>query len=522
MSGVVTLHFRINTAEQFYEALGEASPDYYYIYIGRSFQFADDTSPPTPANSYSGAEYDPWRDMIGMKRIQTSDISFIAPRYNWTNNTLYTQYTDTQTSLNAEEFYVLQTDDYNVYKCIDNNRGANSTIKPTGTGTAIISTADNYRWKYMFNISSADRTAWLTLDYFPVKKLTADDSSDQWDVQQAAANGAIHQVDISANGTGYLSHTANVAAANSTAIKLATTAAANDAAYVQSAVYIKSGLGLGQIRRIVNYNGTTKYATVNSAFTTTPNTQSNYVVSPRVNILGDSGQTVSSLATAYVSNTAGGQVRKITVIAEGLNYSQGNVAITANGSHGSGATATPVISPPNGHGYAPVKELFAFNVMLNASMVGAEGNTLPTNNEFRTVGMIANPRLRAGSVANASLIDQCTRLTLNAVSGDYHQDEIITDSATGCTAKVVRFSNTNATGSKGVLRAIRVVTTGTGKTFRAGSTVSGANSSVTANVIAIARPALREYTGDIIYHENRQPIARAADQTERIKVIVKF
>ena len=119
MPGVVTLHFRLNTAEQFYEALGEASPDYYYIYIGRSFQFADDTSPPTLDNSYSLSEYDPWRDMIGMKRISTSDISFIAPRYNWTNNTLYTQYTDTKTNLNAAEFYVLQTDDYNVYKCID-------------------------------------------------------------------------------------------------------------------------------------------------------------------------------------------------------------------------------------------------------------------------------------------------------------------------------------------------------------------------------------------------------------------
>jgi len=522
MSGVVTLHFRINTADQFYEALGEASPDIYYIYIGRSFQFADDNSPPTPDNSYTSSEYDPWRDIYGMKRISTSDVSFIAPRYNWTNNTLYTQYTNSQTSLNAEQFYVLQTDDHNVYKCIDNNRGANSTVKPTGTGTTIISTADNYRWKYMFNITSADRTAWLTLDYFPVKRLTADDSSDQWDVQQAAANGAIHQVDVSANGTGYLSHTANVASANTTAVKLATTASANDAAYSESAVYIKAGAGLGQIRRIVSYNGTTKYATVNGAFTITPNTQSQYVVSPRVSILGDSGQTVASLATAYVSNTAGGQIRKITMISEGLNYSQGNVVITSNGTHGSGAAATLVISPPDGHGYAPVKELFAYNVMLNASMVGAEGNTLPTNNEFRTVGMIANPRLRSGPVANATLIDQCTRMSLNVVSGDFHQDEIVTDSATGCTGKVVRFSNTNSSGSDGVLRLIRIVTTGTGLTFRAGSTVTGANSSVTANVISVARPALREYTGDIIYHETRQPITRSTDQTERIKVIVKF
>ena len=82
--------------------------------------------------------------MIAMKRIQTADASYATTRYNWTTGTIYTQYTDTNSSLYSASpsFYVL-TSDNNVYKCLDNARGAASTVMPTGTGTAVISTADD-------------------------------------------------------------------------------------------------------------------------------------------------------------------------------------------------------------------------------------------------------------------------------------------------------------------------------------------------------------------------------------------
>jgi hypothetical protein len=77
-------------------------------------------------------------------------------------------------------------------KCLYNNNGANSTVKPTGTLTVPFITNDNYIWKYKFSLDLSDINDFLTETYLPVKTLLTDDTSEQWDVQQTAANGAIH------------------------------------------------------------------------------------------------------------------------------------------------------------------------------------------------------------------------------------------------------------------------------------------------------------------------------------------
>jgi hypothetical protein len=86
----------------------------------------------------------------------------------------------------------------------------------------------------------------------------------------------------------------------------------------------------------------------------------------------------------------------------------------------------------------------------------------------------------------------------------------------------VYFANTNAARTKGTLRLTRVTTSGTGGFFQSGEVVTGATSGKTATVNTIARPAVREYTGDIIYTENRTPVTRSPYQIEDIKLVVKF
>jgi len=527
MGGVVTEYFRLHNARQLYESIGEASPDVYYLFIGRTLPHTDDTTgnAPTPKNSVTETAYDPWPSMIAMKRVNESDERFLTTRHNWVTNRLYEEYNDRTDNLDTKNFYVIQNDDNYVYKCIDNNSGANSTVKPTGTSTDIISTSDGYRWKYMFSISAADKARFASPAFIPVKKIDSDDGSNQFLVQTAAANGAINHIKVTANGSGYFAESGNVVAANSSSVTIATTAAANDSFYVDSAIYFKAGKGLGEIRRIIAYDGSTKVVTVNGAYTTATiaNTQTQYVISPRVVVKGDSGASSTNLVKAYVSNTAGGQVRKIDVIAAGLNYGRANVAIVANSSYGSGATAQAIISPPGGHGKEAWKELYAKKLVLNAQLSGAEGNTLPTNNDFRSVGIIANPLLRNGQAANASIIDQCFRLTLTNVSGDFTADELITSSvAADATGYVVRFSNTNASGTEGILRLTDVKSKGTGLTYTLNSTITGANSGVTATLSAFARPAVREFTGDVLYWEQRDKISRDPAQIESLQFIAQF
>ena len=83
----------------------------------------------------------------------------LARRIDWTTGTVYDQYDDGltttttansgATTLSAANFYVL-TDEFNVYKCMNNNANGQSTVKPTGTGTEIFETSDKYKWKFMF------------------------------------------------------------------------------------------------------------------------------------------------------------------------------------------------------------------------------------------------------------------------------------------------------------------------------------------------------------------------------------
>ena len=202
MASLVTSKFRVHNAQQFVESFSEAANTVMYLFVGKNTAFPDDNNPPTPVNSTANIEFTPWRDMYGVKRIQSSDVSHAIPRYNWTTSTVYTAYDDQSTSLLTDVFYVM-TEDYTVYKCLFNNGGAGSTTKPTGVSTSQFTTADGYIWKYMYTVTTANALKFLTTDYIPTQTLTSDGGEDQWDVQAAAVNGGINIIKVTAGGSGY-------------------------------------------------------------------------------------------------------------------------------------------------------------------------------------------------------------------------------------------------------------------------------------------------------------------------------
>ena len=103
----------------------------------------------------------------------------------------------TAQKLENARFYVM-TDEYNVYKCLDNNNNATSVNKPIGTQVLPIQLADGYVWKYMYNVPIALRTKFLTDAYMPV--ITAL-------TQQFYSAGGIEAVNIENIGTDYTSAT---------------------------------------------------------------------------------------------------------------------------------------------------------------------------------------------------------------------------------------------------------------------------------------------------------------------------
>ena len=573
MPALVTNKFRIHNAKQFVEAFDEVSftsgtsvtdssgllNTNMYLFIGKVTSWTDDQTPPTPTDAVANTHYENWRDMIAAKKITSSDVSHAIPRKNWTNNTSYFAYTHNAATLFSQDFYVM-TDDYNVYKCLANNDttsggivGTTSTVKPTGTGTSIISTADGYKWKFMYQISAADALKFVTPNYIPVDTVrrsngflanTFDNSpgQNQYDVEVTAAasgNGAIEVVHMTNRGLQYLGETGTLSGSPSTTSAtisgagLGLNALSADDCIVNSDIYFTSGDASGLGGTITDYNATTKVVTF-SAVATAPSDGDSYAIGPKIVISGD-GQGGNARAT--VNST--GAINAVTMVAGGNNYSNATITVISNGSQANSynptaATLTPVIGPAGGHGSDAVKELGGVYVMTNARLEYSESNNFTTNNDFRKVGLLAQPKLANGSFASASVVDQATTVVLTSWNGTtFAADELVTGATSGATGRVVDFTGNNTLRLTDIIPAGNSTTAGyngiygyfTNSEVIAANTTGagGSGASATANGNgSVTGGDLQRFSGDIIYVENRSPVTRASDQIEDVKLIIEF
>ena len=403
MPAIITNAFRTYNADNFVSSF---STNKMYLMIGKADSWSgasvgqyteaspSDTAIPIPIDT-TIAPFIHHNDMIAAKLINQSNVSHVIKRTDWVSGTVYSEYDHNQDDQIDQTFFVM-TDQFNVYKCISNYGGAPSTIRPESQIYGIIDTTDNYRWKFMYEVQQADILKYVTTDWIPVKYLTTDDGTEQWNVQQAAIDGALEHIDVTNGGTGYSDiNTGTAQDGANTSITLASTASATDDLYNNMTVYISSGTGSGQVRTISDYVGSTKVATVSAAWATNPISDSVYEVMPAVTITTTEG----SGAAARVESVIGGIIKKIAMTAAGTGYRSGTAAITGGG--GTGCTLQPRIGPKLGHGKNPKTELGGAYVMLNVRLTGTEGGDFAVGDDFRKVILIANPNA-SGSAATAS------------------------------------------------------------------------------------------------------------------------
>ena len=486
MAAIITNKFRIHNAEQFSESFSEATPNVYYMGIGRPQAFGTltrgdsrttnegtDASPLTPVDSVQD-EFFYFDDLLAAKKVTSSDVSYVIPRRNWTTGTVYDYYrhdygnriTGTTTTQTADSgasvlydatFYVMNSN-FDVYKCLDNNGGANSTIEPTGTLTTIYSLGDGYKWKYMYSLTASEQTNFLSTDFMHV-------STDST-VSSAAVDGAINIVKIKTAGTG-------------------------------------------------GTNGT----------------------HTGIAIRGD-----GSSGTVSVT-VSGGAVTAVTVTNAGSGYTYGyirNADIVSAGATGlSGAELDCIIEPKGGHGFNAVKELGGFYVMLNTNFEASEASNsgdFTTANDFRRVMLMRDPN-SGGSAASATTLRGTKAILVTSPSGNFTVDEEINQATTGAVGKVVEWDSSN-----NILYYIQtrfndhgIDSNGNQTAFSGTNTITGQSSSVTATpststttvdsilfTSGYAGAEVDADTGDVIYVENRSPITRASDQTENVKLIIEF
>ena len=203
MAKYVSKEFNILNARKFKDSVGSTQKDQVgnstilYAVLGRNRAYTDENNPDTPIETDKNKQYELWRDAVAGRKITAGDVEHVVPRYNWTAGTVYAMYRDTDKTMYERAFYVF-TSENNVYKCLNNNKGAASTVEPTGYSTRTFTLSDGYTWKYMYTISLGQADKFLTAAYMPVRSLANTDASAEGDrqveVQNAAANGSIEVI----------------------------------------------------------------------------------------------------------------------------------------------------------------------------------------------------------------------------------------------------------------------------------------------------------------------------------------
>tara|TARA_Y100001970_G_scaffold143976_1_gene176892 strand:- start:14 stop:1564 length:1551 start_codon:yes stop_codon:yes gene_type:complete len=516
MAAIITDQIRILNAKNFLSGV-TSTANAYYSFIGlpnpTDIESTWDTSPPSPKDNFD-EEDNYWDTMIALKKINSSDARQVVTRRLWTSGTTYDMYrsdysrTNTAkvsgaTNLYAATYYVINSD-YRVYACLhngidpDNPNGRPSLDEPTFTdlepkkaGTS----GDGYIWKYLYTIKPSDIVKFESTDFIPVPTDWST-NSDVASVRDNAVDGSIKIVTIT-----------------------------------------DRGVGLG---------------TANSTYTKVP-------------IYGDG---TGAECTIVINNDQ--KVSDVTVSTAGQNYTYGNVDLEAGGvpTGTTRPTFDVIISPPGGHGKDIYRELGAYNVLLYSRIENdIENPDFITGNQIARVGVIENPKATSGALLSADKASAVGALRLTGAgysSATFDADAYFTQTVSAGTTAVARVVNYDQT--TGVLKywQDRTVagfnTVGTAQTnptygfnLTAFTASPGTNGSLTitptsgsnlaidtsftgvSTVInnrtyylgqeftsGLASPEVKQYSGNIVYVDNRPSITRSTNQKEDIKVILQF
>ena len=131
-------------------------------------------------------------NMIYIKKITANDISLVIPKIDWVSGTIFSIYDNTKNLLGLSYYCI--TDNNEVYKCLDNNGGVPSTIKPVGKSFFVFKTLDGYTWKYMYSVPSFKMRRFSSIGFIPVQKALTD---------SFYSKGGVSGVTISNPGSGY-------------------------------------------------------------------------------------------------------------------------------------------------------------------------------------------------------------------------------------------------------------------------------------------------------------------------------
>jgi len=385
--------------------------------------------------------------------------SFVVPRYAWTLGAIYSGYNDNQAGHPTNSYFVI-TDENQVYVCLEQGKNANGqSVTSTVKPTGTLTTA----------FETADGYVWKFL--YSVGALRASRF-------------------LSAN---YMPVT-----------KFGAFDSDDPADHVEQ-VGIQNAAVPGEVVGYEVLGGGSGYTTV-----------------PTVTVYGDGTE---AKAAATIS---GGAVTKIEVKdsdgqkAHGTNYSYAHIEIT--GGNGSGAKGRPILGPKAGFGADPRDDLRATGIMFTAKPDGDEGDNWVVGNDFRQVTLIKNPQIAdSDAVFTGNVGNVARRMKFNTITSSFTADKTMLGATSQAKAYVVKSDSDEVWYIQDSDTQFRSFVEGESITETDGNgagilETAGADSDDNAFV----KGDIDYNTGEVLFIDNRAAIARSADQTEDIKIIIQL
>lgn len=465
------------------------------------------------------------------RKLNASDISYMIDYNVWEPGKIYNIYDD-KAILSTYNYYVVvnpesEDGDYHIFKCIFNNNGAQSQSKPQYHEDILDSggesnLADGYIWKYMFSVSSIIAKKFKTNTYFPIVKnlLVANAATNGIDtilVENFQTNfgyqkiagivatepeGAANRIYLTLDN-GYSFD--EVAGTYKNEV-LYLTKAENDV-IIQSKTFIITDSGKAVVQgenrffvELADYTG----------FSIAKN--DSFELLPRILIEGDG----SGAEGLVVFDDTNSRITSVKMISKGSGYTSATASVikplylsTETGDIE--VNLRPIISPFEGHGADPVKELRS-NAVCISGLITSFSTNIPNTGTYSKVALVYEPSFVNREANNAPI----------TAPNSFANILILTSSSANIAAPGDIVSQTN--GAKGIVYSVNGnninVINFTGVAFDENLTLGIKAFSI--NISDVTYPSYLERSGEVLYISDFQPVTRAATKEEVVKILIDF
>jgi hypothetical protein len=341
-------------------------------------------------------------------------------------------------------------------------------------------------------------------------------------------NGSIHSVLIEDEGTGYSSNIQTTISAIGDGVGFVATPYVNTSGQVEDIIIESRGNGYTHLDITIasaTGNGANAFANLSTDDLDTLQTVvelsavNGGIHAFRVSNVGNGYSYANVIVTGdgegftgtpvIVNNT----ISYITVTTPGLGYTYANVTLTGNGSN---ANASAIISPFNGHGSDPVRELFADTLMFTSTINNEKNHGIDVQNDYRQYGIIKDLKKHNSGLAFANVIgSSCYLLTMDTVSG-LARDSILTHTASN---------------SKRYFEIVEVISTSkqiliqdkNNHDIGIGDVLTDETSDLDYTVATINKnPDINKFSGDLLYIDNRTAVSHSAQQLVTLRTVIKL